>query len=154
VATDVLGVSGRSMLKALLEGESDPHLLAELARGKLRKKPPAVRQALRGRLSGHHPLLLSHILSHLDYLEEAIGELSEEIERRLAPFGRELDLLRSIPGVERRTAEAMLAELPHGALSSHRHAASWAGICPAARSRPASAGGDAPARATAGSGKC
>ena len=132
VATDVLGVSGRLMLKALLEGESDPEALAELARGRLRKKLPALRQALRGRFSGHHALLLSHILSHLDYLEEAVGELSEEIERRLAPFGRELELLRSIPGVERRTAEAMLAELgPDMArFPSHRHAASWAGICP------------------------
>ena len=132
VATDVLGVSGRSMLKALLEGESDPQVLAELARGKLRKKLPALRQALRGRFTGHHALLLSHILSHLDYREEAIGELSLELERRLAPFQHELELLRSIPGVERRTAEAMLAELgPDMArFPSHRHAASWAGICP------------------------
>jgi transposase len=132
VATDVLGVSGRAMLGALLSGESDPEVLAELARGRLRKKLPALREALHGRFSGHHALLLSHILAHLDYLEEAIAQLSQEIERRLAPFQRELELLRSIPGVERRTAEAMLAELgPDMArFPSHRHAASWAGICP------------------------
>jgi transposase len=132
VATDVLGVSGRAMLGALLSGESDPEVLAELARGRLRKKLPALREALHGRFSGHHALLLSHILAHLDYLEEAIAQLSQEIERRLAPFQRELELLRSIPGVERRTAEAMLAELgpDRARFPSHRHAASWAGICP------------------------
>jgi transposase len=132
VATDGLGVSGRAMLGALLSGESDPEVLAELARGRLRKKLPALREALHGRFSGHHALLLSHILAHLDYLEEAIAQLSQEIERRLAPFQRELELLRSIPGVERRTAEAMLAELgpDRARFPSHRHAASWAGICP------------------------
>jgi transposase len=76
VAPDVLGVSGRAMLDALIRGVTDPDTLADLARGALRKKLPALRQALAGRLRGHHAFLLSQILGHVDYVEEAITAVS------------------------------------------------------------------------------
>jgi transposase len=73
VASDVLGASGRAMLEALVAGSDDPPLLAELAKGRLRRKLPALERALEGRFSSHHALLVSHILAHLDYMEQAIG---------------------------------------------------------------------------------
>jgi transposase len=132
VATRVLGASGRAMLAELCEGRNDPAALAELARGKLRRKLPELRRALTGRFSAHHALIVSHLLSHIDYLDESIATLSDEIEERLRPLERELELLTTIPGVGVRTAEVILAEL--GAdmerFPDHRHAASWAALCP------------------------
>jgi len=132
VASDVLGASGKAMFKALCEGQSDPEALAELARGKLRPKLPLLRRALQGRFSSHHALLLSHLLSHIEHLDEMIGSLSSEIEERLLPLERKHELLCTIPGVAERTAQVILAELgpDMGRFPSHRHAASWAAICP------------------------
>src|SRR5262249_17539727 len=90
VATDVLGVSGRAMLEALVHGTTDPDVLAELARGKLRAKLPALRQALAGRFRPHHAFLVSQLLAHLDYIDETIATLSERIEEVIAPFAEEL----------------------------------------------------------------
>jgi transposase len=132
VATRVLGASGRAMLEELCQGNNDPTALSELAKGKLRAKLPALRQALEGRFRAHHALLVSHLLAHVDYLDETIDSLSAEIEERLRPFERELELLCTIPGVGRITAEVMLAELgpDMSRFPSDRHAASWAAICP------------------------
>jgi transposase len=107
-------------------------VLADLARGKLRAKIPALRQALEGRFSGHHALLVGHILAHLDYLDETIAALTAEIERRIAPFAAKARRLCTIIGVADRTAQAILAELgtDMDRFPSHRHAASWAAICP------------------------
>jgi transposase len=132
VASDVLGVSGRQMLDALLSGTRDPEVLAELARGRLRAKLPALRQALAGNFKPHHTVIVSHILAHLDYLEETIGTLTAEIETRLAPFARKAELLTTIDGVAARTSQVILAELgpDMDRFASDRHAASWAGMCP------------------------
>jgi transposase len=132
VASDVLGASGKAMLNALCEGDTDPEALAELAKGKLRAKLPALRLALEGRFSAHHALLVSHLLSHVEYLDETIASLSEEIEERVRPFERQRELLCTIPGVAERTAEVILAEFGPDMerFPSHRHAASWAAICP------------------------
>jgi transposase len=120
------------MLAELCEGNNDPAALAVLAEGKLRSKLPALRQALEGRFSGQHALLVSHLLAHIDYLDETIASLSAEIEERLRPFEHQLELLPTIPGVGRLTAEVMLAEFGSdmSRFPSHRHAASWAAICP------------------------
>src|SRR6266542_3911668 len=86
VATDVLGVSGRAMLQALVTGTRDPEVLADLARGNLRKKLPALRQALAGRFRPHHGFLVAQILAHLDYLDESIDAVNQQIDVVMAPF--------------------------------------------------------------------
>ena len=132
VATDILGVSGRAMLEALGRGTTDPAVLAELARGRLRAKLPALRQALAGRFREHHAFLVSQLLAHLDYLEEAIGTLSARIAECIAPFAAELARLDTIDGVNQRTAEALIAEVgvDMRPFPSERHLASWAALCP------------------------
>jgi len=132
VATDVLGVSARAMLEALVDGETDPATLADLARGKLRAKLPQLEQALTGRLKPHHAFLLSELLGHIDYLDEAIERMSSAIAERLQPAEDDIALLDTIPGVNRRTAELLLAEMGSdlGRFPSADHLASWAGMCP------------------------
>ncbi len=132
VATDILGVSGRAMLDALVAGTTDPELLSELARGRLRTKIPALKEALVGRFDAQHALIVSAILAHLDFLDEQIQLLSDGIEEQLAPFAGAVELLCSIPGVQRRTAESVLAEIgtDMSRFPSDRHLASWAGQCP------------------------
>jgi transposase len=132
VASDVLGVSGRAMLDALVSGTHDPAVLAELAKGRLRAKLPALREALEGRFRAHHALLLGELLAHLDYLDEAVERLSNQVARVVAPFSPLLALLITIPGVSQRTAEVLLAEIgiDMGQFPSAGHLASWAGICP------------------------
>ena len=132
VATDILGVSGRAMLQALLGGTTDPSVLADLARGTLRKKLPALRHALAGRFRPHHGFMVSQHLAHLDYLDEAIDTLSARIEEAIAPFAETLLRLDSIPGVGRRTAEVLLAEVgvDMTRFPTAAHLASWAGLCP------------------------
>jgi len=132
VATNILGVSGRAMLEALVQGTTDATVLADLARGRLRKKLPALRQALAGRFRPHHAFLASQLLAHIDYLEEAISTVSEEVEARLAPFAQHLTRLDTIPGIDKRTAEVLIAELgvDMSYFPSDRHLASWAALCP------------------------
>ena len=132
VASDILGVSGRAMLNALVSGTTDPQVLAELAKEKLRKKIPALREALVGRFEDEHALVVSQILAHIDFLDEAIDRLSDEIEERIAPFALQRELLMSIPGVKQRTAEVLIAEigLDMSAFPTPKHLASWAGVCP------------------------
>src|SRR5712691_7472791 len=121
------------MLDALVVGTHDPELLAELARGRLRSKLPALREALTGRFrSDHHGLLVSQILAHIDYLDETIAFLSDRIEQVIAPFSRERELLETIPGVARLGAEVLIAELgvDMNVFPTDAHLASWAGQCP------------------------
>jgi transposase len=132
VATDILGVSGRDMLHALVAGTTDPQVLADLARGTLRKKLPALRQALAGRFRAHHSFMVSQHLGHLDYLDEAIESLSGRIEEALRPFAVQTRRLDSIPGVAQRTAEVLIAEIgvDMRQFPTAQHLASWAGLCP------------------------
>jgi transposase len=132
VASDILGVSGRAMLDALVQGTTDPAVLSELARGKLRKKIPALREALVGRFDGQHALIVSAILAHLDFLDGQIELLSAEIEAQLTPLHAAVELLSTIPGVKQRTAEVIIAEIgvDMSRFPSERHLASWAGQCP------------------------
>jgi len=99
VVTDVLGKSGREMLDALMAGQRDPEALAELARGRLRGKLPELRLALDGRLQPHQVFLLQQILAHIDFLQESLERVQQEIQERLAPFEEAITLLESLPAV-------------------------------------------------------
>jgi transposase len=132
VASSVLGVSGRAMLTALVAGERDPQVLAELARGRLRTKLPELREALHGRFSAHHALLVRLALEHVEQLERSIDELGAEIDRVIAPFERARDHLDTITGVGKRAAECIIAEIgvDMSVFPDAAHLASWAGRCP------------------------
>src|SRR2546428_508570 len=111
VATDVLGVSGRAMLEALITGEEDPVKLAHLAQRKLRSKIPELEKALEGHLTEHHRFLLQLLWKQLAQQEELIAELDRKIEEQTRPFAAEIDRLDAVPGVDRRVAEVVLAEV-------------------------------------------
>lgn len=132
VITDVMGASGRAMLAALVAGTTDPTVLADLARGRLRKKLPELRRALQGRFRRHHAFLLEQILAKIDFLEETIERLQREINERLAPFEPMLAALDTIPGVDRIGAMTIVAETG-GDMSrfpTAGHLCSWAALCP------------------------
>jgi transposase len=152
VATDVRGVSGRAMLAALVAGDRDPQVLAELAKGKLRKKLPQLRQALRGRFREHHGLLVGLALGHLEHLEGAIAALDGRIDEVIAPFAVARDRLDTITGVGKRAAECIIAEIgvDLSVFPTAGHLASWAGRCPGNNITGASVAPASPPRATAG----
>ena len=132
VASKLLGKSGRAMLDALVSGTTDPQVLANLAEGRLRVKIPALREALAGRFSPEHALVVGQILAHLDFLDESIATLSAEIEEQIRPFASAVELLQTIPGVGQLTAEVIIAETggDMNAFASSKHLVSWAGVCP------------------------
>ncbi|CAM5455812.1 IS110 family RNA-guided transposase [Streptomyces canus] len=132
VASDIMGVSGRAMLEALIRGERDPQALAEMAKRKLRNKIPELTEALTGRFREHHAFLTRLHLDHYDQLTTAIQRLDERIEAAMAPFRPALDLLDTIPGINRAVAEVIIAETggDMARFTTARHLASWAGVCP------------------------
>jgi transposase len=132
VASDVLGRSGRAMLAALIAGEADVALLAGLAQGVLSQKGAELRRALTGRMGAHQRFLLGEQLRHIEALEASIARVSEEIAERLRPFEPALEQLDTIPGVGRRIAEILVAEIGTDMrrFPTAGHLASWAGMCP------------------------
>jgi|SRR5262245_6665465 len=132
VAADVLGKSGRAMLRALIAGQTDPAVLAELALGRLRKQIPRLRPALTGRVTEHHRFLLRLLLDEVEMVEQLLGRLDERIGAVLAPFFEAARRLMTIPGVNRHVAEVVVAEVgtDMGQFPSPEHLASWAGMCP------------------------
>ena len=132
VLTDVMGVSGRAMVEALVAGTTDPQVLADLARGQLRKKLPALQRALVGRFRPVHGFLLEQILAKIDYLDEALERLTAEIDRRIAPFAPMLTALDTIPGIDRISAISIVVETGGDMtrFPSAAHLCSWAGMCP------------------------
>jgi transposase len=132
VASDILGKSGRAMLDALVAGTTDPEVLADLAKGRLRAKLPALREALEGRFDQLHAVWIGAILAHLDFLDEQIASLTQTIGEQIAPFERAVELLCTIPGVQRRTAEVIVAEIgvDMSVFPTAKELASWAGMCP------------------------
>ena len=120
------------MLDALVTGTTDPDVLAQLARGKLRPKIPALREALEGHFEPLHAVLIAAILQHLDFLDSQIEQISGTIEEQMRPFARHAELLCTIPGVAQRTAEILIAEIgvDMSVFPTAGHLASWAGQCP------------------------
>ncbi len=135
VMTDVLGVSGRAMVEALVHGTTDPTVLADLARGRLRSKLPALQQALRGQFRPQHAFLVTQILAKIDFLEETIATLTAEIDRQLVPFEPTVTRLMTIPGLARRNAVTVFVET--GGDMRHfptaAHLCSWGSMCPGQR---------------------
>jgi len=132
VATDIMGKSGRDMLAALVAGRTDAAALAQLARGKLREKLPQLEKALRGQFAAHQRFLVAQQLAHIDGLDEIIERVSAEIGERVRPFEREIPQVDTVTGIGRRTAEVLVAEVGTDLtrFRTHRHLASWAGLCP------------------------
>jgi len=145
-ASDIFGVSGRAMMRSLIAGEPDPALLADLARGRMRTKIPSLNKALTGRFSEHHAFLLQRMLDHVeaqeaeisDHVEAQEAEISDldaRIERLIAPFATQVELLDTIPGVDVRAAQTILAEIGPDMIVflTPGHLASWAGMHPGQR---------------------
>jgi transposase len=159
VATDITGVSARAMLEALIHGEGDPVVLADLARGRMRNKRAALEQALTGRMRDHHRFLVTNHLTHLDFLDEQIEHFTQEIARRITadtqsptsspnngqpgadqpaspsesvPYPEAIELLDTIPGIDRTLAETIIAEMGTDMrrFPSADDLAAWAGVAP------------------------
>ena len=136
VASDVLGASGRKMIEALIDGEKDTTVLADLAQKKLREKIPQLQRALEGEVSEHHRFLLRQLLDQYDFLEKEIAGVSERLGAVAPPsFRAAVEQLDAIAGVGERGARALLAETgtDMSRFPSHKHFASWAGRCPGNR---------------------
>lgn len=134
VATDIMGVSGRDMLAALIGGQDDPQSLAQLARGRMRSKISDLEQALRGHIRDSHRVLLTLHLEHIDQLNAKLDQLEQEIEQRMTPFDKDdlIERLCTIPGIGHKVAHIIIAELgtDMSRFPNANHAASWAGLAP------------------------
>jgi transposase len=132
VVSDVLGVSGRQMLEAIIGGQESPQRLAELARGRLRSKIPELIRALEGRVRDHHRFMLAEYLDEWETLGQRITRMEVEIDKRIGPFESAVTLWKSIPGMDQVTACSLVAEIgvEMSQFPTARHLASWAGVCP------------------------
>jgi transposase len=133
VASQAYSKSARAMLEALLAGVTDPAALAELAKARLRSKIPELREAMANRFQvDHHGALVAQLLAHIDVLDEAVAALDARVIQQCVPFADIIELVDTIPGVARRTAEALVAEcgIDMTRFATAGHLASWAGICP------------------------
>jgi len=132
VASDVLGVSGQAMLRALAAGETNPQRMADLAKRQLRKKIPALQLALEGCLLPHHRFLLADMLEELDHIGNKIARLEQAIEEQMRPYQKAVDAWMTVPGVKQRLAWNLVAEVGPTveAFPSAADLVSWAGICP------------------------
>jgi transposase len=132
VASDVLGVSGRDMIRSIIGGEEDPVVLADLARRSLRAKIPQLREALLGGVTEHHRFLLRMHMQHLNFLEKEIASLEDRIDREMAQEQEAIDRLEEIPGIDARIAHAVIAEIGTDMtrFPTAAHLCSWAKLCP------------------------
>lgn len=131
VASDTLGVSGRAMIEAMIQGVEDPEALSELAKSRLKSKKSELQRSLHGFVGPHQRMMLETQLQHIDFLDSQIAKLDEEVKQRMLPFEKDLERLDTIPGVGRRTAEQILAEIGTNVkeqFPSAAHLCSWAGM--------------------------
>lgn len=135
VATDMQGVSAQAMLRSLIQGETDPNVLASMAKGRMRKKQDELARALVGQLTEHHRFMLSELLDQLDVLDQQIAKIEARMEEQLAqmpPFQSAAILLDTLPGVDRQLAIMIVAEIgiDMSRFPSDRHITAWAGVAP------------------------
>ncbi len=132
VTSKVLTKSGREMIDALIAGQRDPEILAGMAKGRMRSKIPQLQDALVGRFDEHHALMCKAMLARIDQADTTINELGAAIDALLDPYEAAVTLLVTIPGVQRRTAQVILAEIgaDMSRFPTSGHLASWAGMCP------------------------
>jgi transposase len=132
IASDVMGVSGRAMLAAIVQGQSSPAEMAELARGRMREKRDLLAKALEGRVQAHHRFVLTELLAQIDSLDETIARFNAQIEVYARPFEEAVTWLDTIPGVGRETAEIIVSEIgtDMSRFPTAAHLASWAGVAP------------------------
>jgi transposase len=132
VISNIIGVSGRRMIEALVAGETEPTKLAELAHRRIRASPQELCDALRGRVTNHHRFLLALHLKQIDALDDAVAKIDQEVEANLGPFRAAVRMLSTIPGVSDLSAQAILSEigLDMGRFATAGHLVSWAGLCP------------------------
>ena len=132
VATDVMGVSGRAMLDAIVAGQNDPQILSELAKGRLRNKHEQLLQAMNGRIRLSHRFILAELLTQIDSLDETLARFDTEVVKYCTSFESAVELLDTIPGVARRSAESIVAEIGNdmSRFPSAAHLAAWAGVAP------------------------
>jgi transposase len=132
VASQILGVTGRAMLEALISGERDPEVLAAMAKGRLRPKAGQLARSVPGRFNSFHAVLARELLDHIDYLDIAVTRLDDQVDALMVPFVDARDRLDTIPGIAKRCAEIVIAEIgvDMGRFPTPGHLASWAGLCP------------------------
>lgn len=132
VATDIMGVSGRAILAMIVAGQATPQAMADLVKERLRQKLPQLQRALNGRVRAHQRFILAQLLAHMDFIDKALEQSSQEIAQRLSPFEDDLQRLCTIPGVKRKIAELILAEIgtDMNRFPPAKHLASWAALCP------------------------
>jgi transposase len=132
VITDLMGVSGRAILSAIIQGQDNPEILADLAKGRLRAKREALIEGLRGNVTEHHRFMLKLHLGTVDGLERTVKEVDERIEHVLASFREVIPLLTTIPGVSDIVAQVIVSEIgvDMTRFKTEKHLISWAGLCP------------------------
>jgi transposase len=132
VISDILGLSGRRMIEALIAGETDPNALAALAHRRIKASPAELEAALRGRVTRHHRFLLGLHLQQVDAIDAAIDQIDPEVDALVEPFRTAVQLLTTIPGIDELSACVILAEIGHdmSRFPTAGHLISWAGLCP------------------------
>jgi transposase len=133
VASGVWSKSAREIIEAMITGERDPAVLAQMAKSRMRTKIPQLEEALAGHFGEHHAVVCRHVIDHIDYLDVAIAELTTEIARLLVPFDAAVTVLSSITGVSQTTAQVMIAEMgvDMSRFPTAGHLCAWAGVAPA-----------------------
>jgi transposase len=132
VITDIMGLSGRRMIEAMIAGETDPDALAALAHRRIKASPAALEAALRGRVTDHHRFMLRLLLQHVDAIDAAIGQIDQEVDDKIEPFRTAITILKTIPGISDLSAEVIVAEIgiDMSRFPTDGHLISWAGLCP------------------------